>query len=124
MNCKLIFLLYSILLSAVANAQKDPFEGSWQMNYLLPGTALNLDIRLQVGVAERGILYPSELTFNCDSFHATYHLLLVKRNIRQLAIGRNKVPASESPFTLGTATCNLNGVFDLSRDLKGNPVLV
>ncbi len=91
------------------------------MDYLAGGTPISID--LQIGSPEKNMLYPAELKLQCDSFSAIYHLLLVKRNIRQLAIGKNKIPSSESPFSIGNWTIYLNGVFDLSKDLKGTASL-
>ncbi|MEO7523696.1 MAG: hypothetical protein ABIT58_06350 [Ferruginibacter sp.] len=99
-------------------AQTDVFQGAWHMDYL-PGDSKPVTMDLQIGPPEKSMLYPAELTIKCDSFSGTYNLLLVKRNIRQLAIGKNKIPSSESPFSLGNWPIFLNGILDLTRDLKG-----
>ncbi len=112
-----------MLFSFNSFAQTDAFEGTWHMEYMTPGKNTPITIDLQVATPEKGLLYPAEMRIQCDSFVATYHLLLVKRNIRQLAIGRNKVASSETTFSAGNWTIYLNGVFDLSRDMKGNNFL-
>ena len=78
---------------------------------------------LNIGDPEKRILYPASLTIECDSFNANYHLLLVKKNIRQLGISRNKKIISEMPFSIGNWTVYLNGIFDISKDLRGNSLL-
>ena len=82
-----------------------------------------INIELQIGSPEKSMLYPAEMKLQCDSFNAVYHLLLVKRNIRQLSIGKNKIAAEETPFSIGNWTILMNGVFDLSKDLKGTSFL-
>jgi hypothetical protein len=118
-----IIICGCLLFSSASFAQTDPFEGTWRMEYAFAGGTSTVSIDLQIATAERNLLYPAEMKIQCDSFIATYHLLLVKRNIRQLAIGKNKIASSEIPFSLGTWTIFLNGIFDLSRDMKGNSFL-
>ena len=48
-----------------------------------------------------------------------YELLLVKKSSRELAISKNKFARNEKPFGLSKTLFFLNGLFDLSRDLKG-----
>ncbi len=101
---------------------QDQFVGSWQLNTPLDAS-LSIKMNLQIGESEKRILYPACLTMECDSFKATYHFLLVKKNIRQLGISRYKKPISEIPFSIGNWTVYLNGVFDISKDLRGNSFL-
>lgn len=93
------------------------------MEYSPAAGAKPIIIELQIGSPEKNMLYPAEMKLQCDSFNATYHLLLVKRNIRQLSIGKNKIAAEETPFSIGNWTILMNGVFDLSKDLKGTSFL-
>lgn len=111
-----------LLLPGFLLAQADQFVGTWQMESVQQGKS-TVWIELQIGTPEKNILYPAEMRIQCDSFSGTYHLLLVKRNIRQLAIGRNKIASSETPFSIGNWTVPLNGIFDFSRDNKGNSFL-
>lgn len=111
-----------LLLSGSGFAQPDIFPGTWHMDYS-PEANTNISIDLHIAAAEKNLLFPAELRLQSDSFTAIYHLLLVKRNIRQLAIGKNKYAIAESPFVIGNWGINLNGLLDLSRDQKGNPQL-
>ncbi len=118
-----IFILFScLLLSATGSfAQSDAFTGTWLIE---PAAgANNVHLELRIAAPERNLLYPAQLTLSCDSFSAVYDLLLVKKNSRQLSIGRNKAAVSETPFSLGSWTILLNGTLDLSKDNKGIPYL-
>ncbi len=117
-----IFVCTCLLLSALASAQPDIFPGNWHMEYS-PAANTSISVDLHIAAAEKNLLFPAELRLQSDSFTATYHLLLVKRNIRQLAIGKNKFASTESPFMIGNWGICLNGLLDLSRDQKGNPQL-
>jgi hypothetical protein len=121
-NKKLLLFIYLLLLKGVvAFAQNDPFTGTWQLSSeQAEGT---LKMVLQVGSAEKGILYPAHIQLQCDSFSADYELLLVKKSSRELAISKNKFARSEKPFSISKSLFFLNGLFDLSRDLKGQPTL-
>lgn len=104
-------------------AQTDAFTGEWKMENYFPGESNPLLIELNIAAPEKNLLYPAALRLSYDSFSAVYHLLLVKRNVRQLSIGKNKVPQSETGFSLGNCTIFMNGIFDASKDLKGNAFL-
>jgi hypothetical protein len=116
------FLLIALTVLLGKCFAQDQFVGSWQLNAPLD-SSLSIKMNLQIGESEKRILYPACLTLECDSFKATYHLLLVKKNIRQLGISRYKKPISEIPFSIGNWTIYLNGVFDISKDLRGNSFL-
>lgn len=121
---RIIYIVtFLLLFSSNSFAQTDAFTGTWQMEYYFPGEKMPLRMELQIASPEKNLLYPAELKLQYDSFAANYHLLLVKRNIRQLAIGKNKVPSSEVPFSIGNWAIYLNGILDLSKDLKGNSFL-
>jgi len=104
-------------------SQTGVYPGTWEMEYLKDSGSTPLHATLQVGVSEKNVLYPAQLTLQCDSFTAVYQLLLVKKTIRELGISRNKFRVSEKPFSLGKAPEFLNGIFDHSKDLKGQPTL-
>ena len=93
------------------------------MNGHVGGDTSIIDIELQIGASQRNILYPAHIKLACDSFFAEYDLLLAKKNIRELGISRNKFPMLQSPFALKDMSLFLTGSFDLSKDLKGAPVL-
>lgn len=101
--------------------QADDYSGTWRLKFPLSNNAAEIEIK--IASPERNMLYPALLTINCDSFQAVYELLLVKKNLRQLVISRNKFPVKEEPFSAGTWPITLNGSLDYSRDLKADPVL-
>ena len=120
---RLILFLCFLFSSVASFAQTDLFTGTWHMQYLPNEKNTPIEIEIKIASAEKNQLYPAQLKLQCDSFSAVYDLLLVKRNSRQLGIGRNKIPESEAPFSIGNLTVFLNGTLDFSRDLKGSPVL-
>ena len=125
MNCKKLITFILLSFYAVAAvAQVDPFAGTWQMQYNTGTNNQSIDLEFTIATpADKNQLYPAQMKLQCDSFQAVYNLLLVKRNIRQLGIGRNKLPVFETPFSIGNWAIFLNGTLDLSRDNKGQPVL-
>lgn len=118
-RCLLILLFFFIGANTFA---QDQFVGKWEMTVLSTSTP-PITMTLKIGDPEKRILYPASLTIQCDSFTANYHLLLVKKNIRQLGISRNKKVIAEMPFSIGNWTVYLNGIFDISKDLRGNSLL-
>ncbi len=120
---KLIPFFSCLLLSLKLFAQTDDYVGTWHTGYPATATASAINIELHIANPERNILYPAQLKLKCDSFHAVYEILLVRKNQRQLGISRNKFPVSEEPFSIGDWTIALNGTFDFSRDIKGEPQL-
>lgn len=118
---KIIFSFFLLLISCVAFAQTDPFAGTWQMEYITGESKINFT--LQIATPEKSLLYPAHITIQCDSFNADYELLLVKKSARELAISKNKFARNEKPFSLVKSLFYLNGFFDLSRNLKGQPTL-
>lgn len=119
----LILFFTCLFFSFTSFAQTDDYTGTWQMKYPATATASAVNMELQIAAPEKNILYPAQLKLQCDSFHATYELLLVRKNLRQLGISRNKFPVSEEPFSMGDWTIALNGTLDYSRDIKGEPLL-
>jgi hypothetical protein len=93
------------------------------MRFPSTATTSSINIELQIASPEKNILYPAQLKLQCDSFNATYEILLVRKNQRQLGISRNKFPRSEEPFSIGDWTITLNGTFDFSRNIKNEPLL-
>lgn len=123
MNKILIFLI-SVLLSNFSLKGQDNFVGKWTLIHTDDQPEFqNVSLVLDVGMPDRGLLYPARITLSCDSFNGTYQLLLVRKNYRQLAISKNKYPQSEIPFSLGNRTSLINGSFDHSKDLKGKSLL-
>lgn len=120
-----IFTLFIclLLISATAPAQNDAWPGTWEMEYTPAKNSPAVHMRLQIAEAEKNVLYPAQISLQCDSFSASYALLLVKKSSRELAISKNKYAVSEKPFSLSNATFFINGIFDNSRDAKGNPLL-
>ena len=115
-------LLFCFLLHTLTSfSQNDPFVGTWQTDYTKGGS--KLQFLLQVATSEKGILYPAHISMQCDSFNAEYELLLVKKSVRELAISKNKFARNEKPFGIAKQLLFLNGIFDLSHDLKGLPTL-
>jgi hypothetical protein len=98
---------------------QDIFLGNWNSKSINS----NLNISIKIGTPEKNILYPAELTLDCDSFHASYQMLLAKKNSRQLAIGKVKFPLNETPFSIGNWTVLLNGTLDFSKNIRGKPTL-
>ena len=107
-------------ITQVAFTQPDNFVGKWKVE--LQGNP-NSILQLHIATAQQGILYPAQLIIQCDSFRATYELLLAKKNTRELAISKNKFAIAEAPFSLNKAIFYFNGILDYSRDLKGYPTL-
>lgn len=121
--CKLIFLILFACIILPASGQVDPFTGTWHIKHVSGANSPEIEMEIQIATPDRNQLYPAQLRLHCASFQATYNLLLVKRNVRQLGIGRQKIPQSEIPFSIGNWTVYLNGTLDLSRDNKGQPLL-
>ncbi len=122
--CKKIKLsLFALLITASLSAQPDPYPGTWSMNDWKDSSGKELHFQLHIGQAERGLLYPAQLTIHYDSFLAVYNLLLVKKNSRETGISKYKYAVSETPFSLDQATYFINGIFDFNRDLKGRQQL-
>ncbi len=120
---RLILLFCALLTTSGAFAQYDAYPGTWQMEYTAGQNTLPVVMNLQIGNPEKNILYPAQLTLQCDSFVASYALLLVKKSSRELGISKNKYAISEKPFSISDATFFLNGILDCSRDFKGNLLL-
>ena len=112
-----------LFISAKSIAQVSTFPGTWQMEYLTDSGTAPIQMELQIASPENHLLYPAILKLSCDSFTAAYELLLVKKNSRELGISKNKYPLFETPFSLRKADLFLNGIFDNSKDLKGQSTL-
>ncbi|UAY51102.1 hypothetical protein [Ferruginibacter albus] len=117
-----LFSFCNCFFAHSAFAQINDFTGTWRMEYP-SSTGSVIKLELNIATPQNSILFPAHIKLSCDSFVAEYEFLLVKKNIRQLAISKNKYPLYEKPFSLDNLPICLNGVFDYSRDLKGSPIL-
>ncbi|RYY71048.1 MAG: hypothetical protein EOO13_04530 [Chitinophagaceae bacterium] len=106
-----------ITVSAQGN---DKFVGTWSFEKTdVEGHTYRMN--LQVSSPERSTLYPALLSISYAQFTGVYQLLLVKKNNNQLAIGRQKFPVTEVPFSIGAYTVPFNGTLDLrSNSLNVN----
>ena len=124
MNRNLLRCLFLLLfLSVKSFAQVSNYPGTWQMEYLKDSGKAPIKMELQIASAKNHLLYPACLKLTCDSFTAAYELLLVKKNSRELGISKNKYPLYETPFSFSNSDLFLNGIFDNSKDLKGQSTL-
>ena len=124
MNRNLLRCLFLLLfISAKSFAQVSNYPGTWQMEYLNDSGKAPIKMVLQIASPENHFLYPACFKLTCDSFTGAYELLLVKKNSRELGISKNKYPIVETPFSLNNAGIFLNGIFDNSKDLKGQSTL-
>ena len=122
---KNIFLLLFCCLftPSILLAQTEAFSGTWQMEYATNPGSSPIKFELKIAPSQRNILYPANIKIECGSFVAEYELLLAKKNSRELGISKKKYPRFEKPFTLNDWSLLLGGSFDLSKDLKGLPVM-
>ncbi len=111
-------LIAFLFLMSHLHAQ-EVFIGKWTSHIIQENSKTGIDISLEVGNPEKSILYPAQLKISLDSFEASYQLLLVKKNMRQLAISTQKFAVAEKPFSLGNELSLLNGTFDFGKDSKG-----
>lgn len=116
-------IFFFMFFSAGLSAQTDDYTGTWKMIYPSTPAAPAITMEMQVAAPEKNLLYPAQLKLQCDSFTAVYQILLVRKNLRQLGISRNKFAVSEEPFSMGEWTITMNGTFDFSRDIKAEPQL-
>ncbi len=119
----IILVLYMFLFPLILSAQSDEYSGKWQMKIPATATESAIEIEIHIASPERNILFPAQLKLLSDSFNATYEILLVRKNQRQLGISKNKYAREEKPFSAGDWTITLNGTFDFSRNLRGEPML-
>jgi hypothetical protein len=104
-------------------AQTDAFAGTWQMEYAAAENLPSVRFELNIAPSQKNVLYPAHIKIECDNFTGEYELLLVKKNSRELAISKNKYARFEKPFTLHNWLLLLSGTFDVSKNIKGQPVL-
>jgi len=112
------FILLLVFGSLYTNAQ-DIFIGTWSLQNQNKENVEGISFTLEIGNPEKNILYPAQIHISSSDFDGTYHLLLVKKNYRQLSISNNKFPIKESPVSIGNFTKALNGSFDVEVDKKG-----
>ena len=110
----LLMFLVCLFTAAVAQPQ-DKFTGTWTFQKT-DAENKSYNIELQIASPEAATLYPALLTIRYAQFTGVYQLLLVRKNDRQLAIGRQKFPVKEEPFSIGAYTIPFNGTFDLSAN--------
>ncbi|MEO5945009.1 MAG: hypothetical protein ABIP30_09330 [Ferruginibacter sp.] len=111
-----IFILFIFLFadSISAKAQSNSFTGTWQME-MYQAAKMPMALTLQIATPEKSLLYPAHLTITTKDSTVGFHLLLVKKNSRQLAISKAKYTEQETDISPDF----FNGTLDLSRDLKG-----
>lgn len=119
----IIYILCLVCSNSIAFGQNENFSGTWETAYDTKDKTSLINIELKIAMPEKGLLYPARLALQYKDFKGEYQLLLVKKSSRELAISKNKFAVEEVPFSLGTRTQYLNGIFDLSKDMKGNPSL-
>ena len=112
-------LLIALLFFMSQLHAQEIYIGKWTSHINQENSKTGIDISLEVGNPEKNILYPAQLKISLDSFNATYQLLLVKKNMRQLAISTQKYAVAEKPFSLGNELSLFNGTLDYGKDSKG-----
>ena len=118
---KIFFIL--LLLLSERNFAQDNLTGKWSMFYFHENPADSITLELSIGAPEKNMLYPALLEVKDKGFSGSYELLLVKKNIRQYFISKNKFPLKETPFQLEKCLDYFNGFLELGKDLKGVPKL-
>ncbi len=114
------FSLFSALIFFISHLYaQEIYVGKWSAHINQENSKTGINILLEVGNPEKSILYPAQLKISLDSFDATYQLLLVKKNMRQLAISTQKFAVAEKPFSLGNQVSLFNGTLDYGKDSKG-----
>ncbi|MBC9931682.1 hypothetical protein [Chitinophaga qingshengii] len=103
---------------AVEPGTDDQWVGTWKQAYKPWPHIPAVNMQLQIGRPRQHMLYPALLSLDYGEYHGSWYLLLVRKNDRQLGIGRGKYPIQETPFKLGIWLMYLNGTFNYSR--KGN----
>ena len=99
-------------------AQADKWIGTWQMHYKPWPHIPAIDMELKVAEPVKNMLYPAKLKLSYQDFNGEYELLLVKKNNKELGIGRNKYPRIEQPYGLGPWMMYLNGVLRYQQGAK------
>lgn len=121
LHLALLLFIFSTTVFAQTDVPNDKYRGTWE--YGTPGNPDEVYAKLEIAAVNDFILHPAKLTLSINEFHAEYHLLLVRKNIRQIAIGHPKKIISETPYSTGNAMLQLNGVFDLQTDRNGKSFL-
>jgi len=106
------------MLSGFVSAQ-DMYCGKWMTHVNQNNTQTGIDVTLEIGSPEKNLLYPAQLKISSAGFNGTYQLLLVKKNMRQLAVSTQKHAVAESPFSLGNQLAFFNGTLDYGKDSRG-----
>ncbi|MFT3981294.1 MAG: hypothetical protein QM687_12540 [Ferruginibacter sp.] len=95
--------------------EPDKFSGTWAFAKT-DESGNRYELEIQIAAPEQQTLYPAQLTLRYAQFTGVYHLLLVRKNNYQLAIGRQKYAVKEEPFGLGAYTIPFNGTLDLQNN--------
>jgi len=119
---KIIFIAL-LLLIGQRNFAQDNLTGKWSEFQYLDIVRDSITIQLSIGTPEKNILYPALLEIKDKGFSGSYELLLVKKNIRQYYISKNKFSLKETPFQLEKYLAYFNGFLEYGKDLKGVPQL-
>ncbi len=112
---KSILLFYILILYGFQSiAQKDAFTGTWNIESNKKNNSYKLS--LFISDIHDNVLYPALLKIECDSFIGSYNFLLIKKNSRELLIGRNKFSEEEKPFSIENISLLLSGNFIYTKD--------
>ncbi|RYY50560.1 MAG: hypothetical protein EOO06_03525 [Chitinophagaceae bacterium] len=109
----ILSLFFLIIHTSLCAQQPDKFVGTWTFQKTDVENK-TYRLTLQLGNPEAATLYPSLLTVEYAQFTGIYQVLLVKKNEGQLAVGRQKFPVQEIPFSIGAYTIPLNGTVDFA----------
>jgi hypothetical protein len=116
-------LLFLLLFVGERNFAQDNLSGKWSMYLFQENPADSINLNLSIGAPEKNMLYPALLEIKDNEFLGSYELLLVKKNVRQYFISKNKFPLKETPFQLEKCLAYFNGFLELVKDLRGVPQL-
>ncbi len=119
---KIIFIALLLLIGERDFAQ-DNLTGKWSMFVFDEYVRDSITIQLSIGAPEKNILYPALLEIKDNGFSGSYELLLVKKNIRQYFISKNKFTLQETSFQFEKYLAYFNGFLEFGKDLKGTPQL-
>ena len=107
------------MLTLQGSAQ-EIYTGTWKYYNNNKDKSFPIRAELKIGTPEKNILYPATLKVECDSFIGVYKLLLAIKNPGKLAISKNKIPITESPFSIGNSTNFCIGSLELKKDISEN----
>lgn len=124
-NITSLWLVVAWMLACpIISVGQTDWVGTWLVKYKPWPHIPAIEMTLRIAEPTMGMLYPTQLELTYGSFRGEYELLLVKKNDKQLGIGRNKYPTLEEPFGLGAWMMYLNGVLEHQRPDTGGERLV